>query len=224
MRKLGTVLLATTFLSFAGCGGSSSSSSSSVNTNNWQFSLIQEEPRPQTTLPVTGFLNQSKSAISGSMVVPTSTQNGKCGGVAIVDGTIDGHNVAINLNEGGTIINLTGSLSSDGKSMTGSYSGIGGGCFTAPTTGTWSAEQVPPLNGNFTGTLSNSTYMTLLTGIQPPAPINATGHLTQGCARRNRQQGDAHRHHQRRRVSLFRKRFGCRHHQRPERVPLGLRL
>jgi hypothetical protein len=175
------LLAAVLLLAMIGCGGSSSpSSSSNATVSNWQFSLVQEWPRPETALGVSGFLKLTGSGVTGSVNVPPSSQNGKCAGTAAVTGTISQSNVTLSLNEGGTVTNLTGTMSSDGKSMTGSYSGLGGGCFTVPTTGTWTAVQVPPLTGNFTGQITQSFYMALLTGAQPPAPVTVSGSLSQG--------------------------------------------
>ncbi len=63
--------------------------------------------------------------------------------------------------------------------MSGDYQAQGGACFTAPFVGTWNAFLIPPLNGNFTGTLSGSGYMAELTGVSPAAPIVVSGSMTQ---------------------------------------------
>jgi hypothetical protein len=148
-------------------------------TGNWQLSLFQEEPRPTQTLAVSGFLQQSSSSFSGSFTFPPSTVNGNCAGVAVLTGTVSGQSIQFSANQAGTVLNFSGALSSDGQSMSGNYQGLGGGCFTRPTTGTWSGILIPPLNGSFTGTLSNSSYMVLVNGIVPPAPIQVTGTLSQ---------------------------------------------
>lgn len=108
-----------------------------------------------------------------------SSQNLKCGGVGVLSGAVDGQTVTLAINEGGTTINLSGTLSSDGKSMSGNFAGLNGGCYTSPTSGTWTASLIPPITGSFTGTITNSLYMTLLTGANPPAPIAVSGMLTQ---------------------------------------------
>lgn len=164
------------------CGGGNSDPSASGALNgNWQIFLTQEYPRPTFTNPLSasGFLTQSGSAVSGSVQVPPSPENGKCAGVGTISGTTSAQNVTLVLNNGGTELNLTGSLSTDGSALTGSYSGPGGGCFTTPTSGTWTASLIPPLNGNFTGTITDSAYMAILTGQNPPPVIGVTGTLTQ---------------------------------------------
>jgi hypothetical protein len=94
---------------------------------------------------------------------------------------VSGQNTTLVINNGGTELNLTGALSSDEKSMTGSYTGPGGGCFTTPTSGTWTASLIPPLNGNFSGEITESTYMSVLvfgtisnTSQAPSIPVSGT--------------------------------------------------
>lgn len=163
------------------CGSTprSSNPTGGALSGNWQLSLFQEEPRPTQTLAVSGFVRESSNSLSGSFAFPQSTVNGNCAGVATVTGTVNGQSIQLSANQGGTVLSFTGTISSDGQSMSGNYQGLGGGCFTRPTTGTWSGILIPPLNGNFTGTLSNSTYMPLVNGVVPPAPIAVTGTLTQ---------------------------------------------
>jgi hypothetical protein len=165
----------------AACGkGSTPPPTSGALTGNWQVDLLQQEPRPQNALSVSGFLVESDNTLTGSVEVPPVAGQHNCGGVSSLTGSVTGQNVTLSVNEGGTTVNLTGSISSDSKSMSGDYQAQGGGCFTTATTGTWNAFLIPPLNGNFTGTISNSTYMTLLTGTSPAAPIAVSGTISQG--------------------------------------------
>jgi hypothetical protein len=184
VRILATAIAATLFLSaFTACGGGNSSSSSNANgplTGNWQLSLVQGEPRPQTTIGVSGFLSESNGAVTGSVQVPAiGDGTNDCGGIGQLTGSINNQNISFSITPGGTALNFAGTISSDNTSMSGSYQAVGGACFTKATTGTWSALLVPPLNGSFTGTLSDSEYMTLLTGVSPPAPIAVSGTITQ---------------------------------------------
>lgn len=190
MRILATTALALAFflLVLAACGGGNSSSSSATGgplSGNWQLNLVQEEPRPQAVFPVSGFLLESNNALTGSVAVPIMGDDGgtvNCGGGGQLTGNLSDQNVSFSVNPGGTVLSFTGTISSDNKSMSGSYQGPGGACFADPTTGTWSAFLVPPLNGNFSGTLSDSGYMALLTGVSPPAPIAVSGTITQSSA------------------------------------------
>jgi hypothetical protein len=177
-------------LALVACGGggrgsaSSSGASSEVLSGNWQLNLLQEEPReipPQNQLSVSGFLVESNSGLTGSVQVPPVAARLNCGGVSILAGTVDGQSVIFTLNEGGTTLNFTGTISSDNQSMSGDYQGPGGGCFTRPTSGTWNAFLVPSLSGSFTGTLSNSAYMQALLGESAVPPIAVSGKMTQGA-------------------------------------------
>jgi len=170
-------------LFMGGCGSNTKPTAASTGqlSGNWQLSLLQEEPRPTQTLGVSGFLQQSSDGLTGNFVFPQSTANGNCAGVANLTGTVNAQSVQLTANESGTVITFTGNISSDGKSMSGNYQGLGGSCFTRPTTGTWNAVLIPELNGSFTGNLSNSSYMPLVNGVVPPAPVQVTGKLTQSA-------------------------------------------
>jgi len=154
-----------------GCGGGSASdpASSGALAGNWQFIVAQEEPTPRTTFGVSGFLQQSGGSIAGSVIFP-ATPHGDCGGVASVTGTVKGNSISFTANEGATALSFTGTTSSagtgssSGASMSGTYQGLGGGCFDHPTIGTWTAAQVPTLTGNFTGSLTDDSYMPLING------------------------------------------------------------
>ena len=186
MRVLLTTVLVFLSFAFTACGGSGNSNSTSAVgplTGNWQISLIQEYPTPVTPLSISGFLTQSDQTVAGSVNGPTIT-NSKgpvCGGTAQITGTVNGQTVALTENLGGTTYNFTGTLSSDNQSISGDYAGQGGACFPQSTTGTWTALLIPPLTGSFTGTLSDSSYMTLLTGLSPVAPIQVSGSITQSA-------------------------------------------
>jgi hypothetical protein len=151
---------------------------SSGLTGNWQLDLLQEEPRPQTPLSVSGFVVDSNNALTGSVEVPAVAGQHNCGGIGSLTGTVSGQNVTIAVNEGGTTLNFTGSISADGKSMSGDYQGPGGGCYTTSTTGTWNAFLIPPLSGNFTGTIESS-YMQILQAASTPVPVTVSGSITQ---------------------------------------------
>jgi hypothetical protein len=174
--------LALILLVAVSCGGSSSAPQNTGPLNgNWQLNLTQDYPLPQTPLSAAGFLVQSNNTITGSVQGPSaisSSGTASCGGVGPLNGTVSGQNVTFSLNPGATVFNFTGVISSDNKWMTGSYQGLGGGCFANPTSGTWTASLVPPLTGNFTGTLQSS-YMQALTGASNLVPVAVSGSFTQ---------------------------------------------
>jgi hypothetical protein len=173
VRSFIAPLLACAILVLAACGGGTSSSSSNNGpiSGNWQINLSQQ--RPPAQLSVSGFLLQSNNSLMGAVSRPGQG----CAGPVPLAGTVSGQNVTLSVNSG--TMSLTGSVSSDGKSMSGIYQTLPEDCTRGSTTGTWTALQVPPLNVNFTGTLSNSIYMQLVTSVIPPAPIMVSGSLSQ---------------------------------------------
>ena len=186
MRILLTTCVVCLTLFAAGCGGGTAVTASNAQSGplsaNWQLVLTQNVPRPPITLSISGFLLQSHNSITGSVELPGNGVQQKCAGVGVVTGSIDGQNVALSIDEGGSTLSLSGALSSDGKSMSGDYETPSGGCLTVASTGTWQAAPVPQLSGNFNGTLANSGYMQLITGTNAAQlpPIQVSGSITQG--------------------------------------------
>ncbi len=184
MRILATASLACVLLMAVACGGGNSSKNAANGTltGNWQINLVQQYPVPVITLSVSGFLVGASDAVTGSVEGPNIV-NAKgvfnCGGIGQLTGTLNAQNVNFSVNDGGSIFTFTGTISSDSTTMSGDYTGQGGACFTRPTSGTWTASLVPAVNGNFSGTLSGSSYMAALTGVSPAAPIEVTGTMTQ---------------------------------------------
>lgn len=180
VKVVATALLAFLSLILVGCGGSSSTpAATGALSGNWQVNLVQNYPLPVTPLSVSGFVVQSNDTLTGSVEVPTVGTLFHCGGVSPLNGTISGQTVTFSVNEGGTVEEFTGTLGADGTSMTGSYQAVGGACFPGTaTTGTFTSFLVPPLTGNFTGTI-DSQYMELLTGASEAVPVNVSGSFSQ---------------------------------------------
>lgn len=181
-RMLAVALLAVSVFLHSGCGGSSSSSQSvGALSGNWQFNLVKNYPFQKEQLSASGFLQQSNGNLTGSVQGPATTSPGggvTCGGTGALTGSVNNQNVSFTLNPGGTAINFTGTLSSDQKAMSGSYQALGGACYDYPTSGTWTASLIPPLNGSFTGTF-DSNYMEALTGTGTPVPVSVSGSFAQ---------------------------------------------
>jgi hypothetical protein len=179
----GTVML-------SACGGGSSSSgdnSSSTGTvaGNWQFTVANAPDQSFVGGIQSGFLLQKKAAVTGSVVytvalpiegggTPTVCNSGS----APITGTVSGQNVTLTAVAGSQTFTFTGTLSSDGSMMSGTYASTAdtssSGCGTAQTGLAWSAKSVPPLTGNFQGTFHSTGFML---GDQVFA---VTGSLTQG--------------------------------------------
>jgi hypothetical protein len=180
LGALATAALAVLASITLGCGGTTPAPASGSSSGNWQFTLVQGYPTPASSFGVSGFMVEAHDgSVTGNLEVPPLGKSGNCAGVASAVGTINGQSVTLAIDVFGTEINLTGTVSTDGTTMSGDYQGPQGACFTQPTTGTWSAFLVPPLNGSFTGTINSKTYMEAITGSQTPVPVAVTGTLTQ---------------------------------------------
>jgi hypothetical protein len=181
VKSCATVSLMLLLLTFIACGGKTSSPSPATSgplAGNWQMVLLQEFPGAQASFSVSGFIDETNNILTGSVQAPPLGTQDHCGGVSPLTGTVSGQNVTFSVNEFGTTVNFNGTISSDNRSMSGDFQGLGGACLTEPTTGTWNAFLIPPLTGNFTGTI-NSAYMELLQGLQNPVPVAVSGSFTQ---------------------------------------------
>jgi len=161
------ILLAGT-MALSGCGGSSRAGSqvSSSLSGNWQFTMAEQLNSDPTKPSFTGglqggFLVQNTGSIAGqaSFMIMTQPPAGggaqptQCNsGVDQITGTITGQTVNLTAqSSAGQTFTLTGTLSFDNSTMTGSYTSTdGAGCGTA-TAQNWSATLVPPLTGNIQG-------------------------------------------------------------------------
>lgn len=185
MRILASALFVPLLLLTA-CGrGNPSTILSGTNngplSGNWQLNLLQQYPTASAgALFASGFLVQSDNALTGSVQGPDANSNA-CSGVGVVAGTVSGQNVTFTENLGGTVYTFTGAIATDNQSMSGDYQALGGACFSFPTSGTWNALLIPPVNGNFTGTFSNSEYMIAFTGLSTPPPVAVSGSLSQSA-------------------------------------------
>lgn len=158
-------------MALAGCGSSSKSdvpSSSGAVSGNWQISLQPANPKWRPTAQ-SGFLVDTNGVLTGSMMFADIA----CSGVGSVSGTVNGSDVSFNVTPTGINMEFTGSMSQP-STMTGSYTILSSGCsgvYSAPQTGTWTADLVTPLNGNIQGTFVSHEGVTY--------PIS--GQLSQGA-------------------------------------------
>jgi hypothetical protein len=166
MRQV-IILSLLSFLVFGTACGSNAGPQPNVAplTGNWQISLNRHAST--TPLIFSGFLIQSKNSVTGSVVL-----GGGCQGVGPVTGTVDNQKLSMTINEFGQEVSLTGDVpSGSGGFLSGEFSTLPGGCTAFPNTGTWSARIVPPLSGQFHGTLSS---------FGGNGTISVTGNLVQG--------------------------------------------
>jgi hypothetical protein len=171
-----------------GCGGGSSSTSTQSQSGatlvgNWQFTL---SPPPDNSFlggVQGGFLLQQKNTITGAVTYATFLPAQAGGtptlcnsGSGPVTGTFDGQNVTLNVVAGAQTFALSGTLSSDGTTMLGTYvSTDGSGCGTAQTGLQWTATLVPTITGAIQGNLHS-----VLNPLLKNQVFAVTGTLTQG--------------------------------------------
>ena len=113
---------------------------------NWQFMLNRTFPLPKTPVPVSGFLSQAANNLAGSVQVTPNSQNGRCGGVGELAGSVDGQTVNISINQGVGTVQATGNQRvqpNDSTTYTLTATGPGGNR-TATATVSVSAPPPPP--------------------------------------------------------------------------------
>jgi len=111
---------------------------------NWQMALSNNSGKVPS-----GFLLQTGNALNGDFLI-----SGNCSGVGSAQGQLSGSNVSIIVNAADQTLNLTGTATSDGSSMSGGYSNLSSGCGFSET-GNWTANRVKNLTGNFQGTFTS---------------------------------------------------------------------
>jgi len=156
------------------CGGGTSSNPQQTGTlsGNWQFTLAPQSDGNNNDPTFTGgllggFLLQNNATASGQTVysITSSTSaTGPCNsGSAPITVTISGQNVTLQEIAGTQTYTLTGTLSSDGSTMMGTYNSTAGTasdgspCGYAETGLSWSAVSVPPLTGAITGSFHSTS-------------------------------------------------------------------
>jgi hypothetical protein len=168
-----------------GCGGGPSSnpaSNSSLLSGNWQFDFTAPSDGDFSGGLQGGFLLQDQGAISGqviySVLVPGSTA--ACAGSAPITGTLTGQNLSLTAMAAPQTFSLSGSVSADGSTLTGTYSTVATkDCGTAQSGLPFSARLVPPLTGSVQG------YLHSTSSGPPTDPVvnqefSVTGSLVQG--------------------------------------------
>jgi hypothetical protein len=164
LRRVAIAFILSALAILTACGSSNNSQSDAAPlSGNWAITLDRHAVTdPQT---FSGFLVQSGNAISGSVILGDG-----CQGVGPVTGTLDSQKLSMTINEFGQEVSLVGDVPSGNGFISGSFSTLPGGCTQFPNTGTWSARLIPPVGGNFHGTLTSTKN-----GI-----VNVTGNLGQG--------------------------------------------
>ena len=165
---MATVLVLAGLMILAGCGGSSSGNSSPNNVSlsgNWQFTMAPPHDGSFTGGLQGGFLLETGGTVKGAteyavslpqFLIPCST------GSAAITGTIDGQTVQLTAIAGTQTFTLSGTLSLDGSTMSGTYISTAGTapdgspCGTAQSGLQWTAALVPSISGAVTGTFHSA--------------------------------------------------------------------
>jgi hypothetical protein len=176
-------LLLIAILMLPSCSGNSSNQTQSGQVaGNWQFTMTAPSDNSFLGGLQGGFLLENNNAITGAVVFAIQLP-GQAGGLptlcnsgsAPLSGTISGPNVTLNVIASPQTFTLTGTLSSDGTTMMGTYSSTDGqGCGTAQTGVQWSASLVPSVTGTVQGNFHGTGSFTL----NEDFPV--TGTLVQG--------------------------------------------
>lgn len=172
MKILGTLFLSSLILVLGACGGGNSSPNviTPLVSGNWQFTISTPTDNSYAGGLQGGFLVQDKEgALTGSIVYsvslpqPPPTPPRVCNsGTAAISGTLKGQAVSFTALAGTQTFTFTGTLSSDNKSMGGTYASTDGTAADGSPCGTeqnglqWSAAFVPPLTGPFQGILHST--------------------------------------------------------------------
>jgi hypothetical protein len=173
----------------AACGGSSSSTTPPINVSlsgNWQFTMAPPPDGSFTGGLLGGFLLQTNGSVTGGTTYAVSLPGFliPCNsGSATVTGMVSGQTVSLTAVAGTQTFTLTGKISLDSSSMSGTYTSTdgtasnGAPCGTAQSGLQWSAALVPPLTGPVQGTFHSAGG---------PAGLNeqdfvVTGALTQAA-------------------------------------------
>ena len=157
-RITSLLMLLSLFLSACGSSSNRNVPPSGSLSGNWQMSM-QDSTGTLPPITQSGFLVQNGGAISGSMML----NDAPCSSVGSVGGTLTGTAVSLTENPAGLALSLDGTLGSDQTTMSGNYTILSMGCSaseSAPQKGSFTANLVPPLNGNVTGTLTAKDMVT----------------------------------------------------------------
>jgi hypothetical protein len=194
MRKLHAILVGIFVL--CGCGGGSSTnpntSPQNMQLGQWEFTVTSTNANPtvyvETDLSNGGGTTGIGSYISATAVFWNQTGGSIAGLYDYCTGeqttlSVTGNNVTALVFVGSTqLAQATATLSSDGKSMQGTYQLSGNGTAVCSTplsaTGTFTGQFISPLTGTYKGSLSDGSALTLQVTQDSNFDISASGTAT----------------------------------------------
>jgi hypothetical protein len=190
-RPLAIAILMMGILSACGGGSSNDPQSSATLSGNWQFTLAPQTDGNPSDPTFSGglqggFLLQNNGSASGQVVYSVTSSNiatGNCNsGSTPVTVTISRSSITLTAVAGTQTFTLSGTLSSDGSTMMGTYTSTAGTapdgsvCGYAETGLAWSAISVPPITGTIEGSFHSTEPGSNLTN----QDFAVSGVLTQG--------------------------------------------
>ncbi len=138
----------------ANCGGKAPKFKQSEIAGNWQLTLTPSVVG--TVRAGGGLLGQIDQVGLGGTLRGGMTLSGACGGRGTVSGLLDRQDLTLSFGQTGQKVALTGLVSADSKTMSGTYLTTVTTC-GVPETGTWTGTALPPLSGIFTATFTSTT-------------------------------------------------------------------
>jgi hypothetical protein len=162
--RIGLALLMACVLATASCGGKAPKFTQSEIAGNWQLSLTPTGGGATRTGG--GLLGQIDQVGLGGTLRGGMILSGACAGKGTVTGVVDRQDVTIDFGQTGQSVALTGIVSSDNTSISGTYITTVTTCGVSEM-GTFTATAVQALNGAFTATLTSTQGggITMATGM-----------------------------------------------------------
>jgi len=128
--------------------------------------MVLQSNTSSATKSQSGFILQTANSLTGRFQLTSD-----CTGVGAAQGSVNGTDVSLAETQTSQNLNLTGTAAADGSTMQGNYTILASGCGSSDV-GTWTATQVKPINGSFSGSFTSSAIQGLI------YPV--TGMVTQG--------------------------------------------
>ena len=164
--NLPLALLVPALTLLSSCGGGNNGSGGNSNTvtpqnvqlaGAWQAKAVSNKVTNAPTVFVEANLTQASGSLqSSALLVVNSCVNSNL--TSSVSGTVNGQSISLTVTYAGVTVILNGSASTDGSTMSGSYT-ASGAC--GSDQGVWTAQKMGTAVGNYTGTISSNSNPSL---------------------------------------------------------------
>lgn len=173
--RIPALIVMTTVVAIAGCGGGYSGTAAPVGPTSPQYANVAgpwQATATSTAIPgatvlvetnltqTGGTIGASAVAIVGSCVEPNNQST--------LTGTVTSNGIAVTAIFNGETVSLTGTVS--GQTMTGTYTATG----ACTDNGTWTAQMMPAINGSYSGTITSNSA--------PNSPFSVTATISSNSA------------------------------------------